>query len=319
MSNKIFLDISRYIGLFILLYIFFKIDLNELKNEITGINILPLLIAMGLNIPHLFIKSLRWNYLLRQQNICLTYWETFLPYMSSLYIGFITPGRVGEFIKAFYLKTYKGISLSRGFSSVLIDRLFDLYLLLILGSIGIWKFDILGKFSDAFLLLSALVILVPLIMFNKKLVMRMVKILYNFTVLNRIKGEIEGSFEDFFNGMYQLANLKLLVSVLYTCIGYFMFFIQCYLIVLAMDLSINFVSISLFMAISNLISFIPISISGLGTRDATLIFLFTIIGLKPEIAVSYSFLVFITFFLVSGLMGAFSMWVKPVFVQSKIA
>ena len=146
MSNKKFLDISRYIGLFILLYIFFKIDLNELKNEITGINILPLLIAMGLNIPHLFIKSFRWNYLLRQQNICFTYWETFLPYMSSLYVGFITPGRVGEFIKAFYLKTYKGISLSRGFSSVLIDRLFDLYLLLILGSIGIWKFDILGKY-----------------------------------------------------------------------------------------------------------------------------------------------------------------------------
>jgi uncharacterized membrane protein YbhN (UPF0104 family) len=54
------------------------------------------------------------------------------------------------------------------------------------------------------------------------------------------------------------------------------------------------------MAISNLISFIPISISGLGTRDATLIYLFSLIDLTPELAVSYAFLVFITFLSVVG-------------------
>lgn len=65
------------------------------------------------------------------------------------------------------------------------------------------------------------------------------------------------------------------------------------------------------MAISNLISFIPISISGLGTRDATLIYLFSLIGLKPELAVSYAFLVFVTFFFCGGLMGAIVWFVKP--------
>jgi hypothetical protein len=80
---------------------------------------------------------------------------------------------------------------------------------------------------------------------------------------------------------------------------------------MAMNLSINFINITLFMAISNLISFIPISISGLGTRDATLIYLFSLIGLKPELAVSYAFLVFITFFVSGGLMGAVSFWFCP--------
>ena len=90
-----------------------------------------------------------------------------------------------------------------------------------------------------------------------------------------------------------------------------MFFIQSYLIVMAMGLSINFITITLFMAISNLISFIPISIAGLGTRDATLIYLFSTIGLRPELAVSYAFLVFITFFVASGLLGAGAWWLKP--------
>ena len=65
------------------------------------------------------------------------------------------------------------------------------------------------------------------------------------------------------------------------------------------------------MAISNLISFIPISISGLGTRDAALIYLFSLVELKPELAVSYAFLVFLTFFVCGGLIGAVAWWIKP--------
>ena len=40
--------------------------------------------------------------------------------MSSIYVGIVTPGRIGEFVKAFYLKSNKGISISKGISSVLI-------------------------------------------------------------------------------------------------------------------------------------------------------------------------------------------------------
>jgi uncharacterized membrane protein YbhN (UPF0104 family) len=77
-------------------------------------------------------------------------------------------------------------------------------------------------------------------------------------------------------------------------------------------MSINITTIILFMAISNLISFIPVYISGLGTRDATLVYLFSLVNLKAELAVSYAFLVFITFFVCGGLMGAVAWWVKPI-------
>ncbi len=141
---------------------------------------------------------------------------------------------------------------------------------------------------------------------------KLISLLYNFAVVKKIKSKIEESFEDFYYGLSKLISPKLLISGLLTCMSYLMFFIQCYLIVMAMGLSINFITITLFMAISNLISFIPISISGLGTRDATLIYLFSLIGLKPELAVSYAFLVFITFFVTGGLLGAGAWWLKPI-------
>ena len=65
------------------------------------------------------------------------------------------------------------------------------------------------------------------------------------------------------------------------------------------------------MAISNLISFLPVSVSGIGTRDAALIYLFSLVNIQPEIAVTYSFLVFVNFFIAGGIIGAISWWFKP--------
>lgn len=66
------------------------------------------------------------------------------------------------------------------------------------------------------------------------------------------------------------------------------------------------------MSIANVISLIPICISALGSLDAALIYLFPLIGLKPELAVSYAFLVFGTVFVSGGLMGAVAWWLKRI-------
>jgi uncharacterized protein (TIRG00374 family) len=198
-------------------------------------------------------------------------------------------------------------------SSVLVDRLFDLYLLIILGLIGIWRFDILGKLSNTSLLLLFIFVLFPLLILNKQLMGKVIGLIYKSFIKKKaqLRNKIEERFEDFYIGINQLINPKLLLSGFLTCLSYTVFFIQCYLIALAMGISINFITITLFMAISNLISFIPISISGLGTRDAALIYLFSLINLTPELAVSYAFLVFITFFVCGGLMGAVGWWLRP--------
>jgi hypothetical protein len=240
--------------------------------------------------------------------------DSLIVYWASVYTGIISPGRLGEFIKAFYLKSDKGVSLSKGMSSVLVDRLFDMYLLIILGLLGIWQFDILGKLSSTSLLLLFILILSPLVILNKQLMGKVISLIYK-SVINKkvqLRDKIEERFEDFYNGINQLINLKLIYSALLTCLSYSIFFIQCYLIAIAMGISINFITITLFMAISNLISFIPVSISGIGTRDATLIYLFSLVNLKAELAVSYAFLVFITFFVCGGFMGAVAWWVKPI-------
>ncbi len=304
----------RWFGIITLIIILVKIDVGKLSRILCQINIIYLALAIILDIPLLLIKSYRWNGLLNMQKIGYSSWQSFLIYLSSLYVGFVTPGRLGEFIKAAYLKSDKSVSLSKGMSSVLVDRLFDLYLLVIFGLIGIWKFDILGKLSNTSLFLLLIFILSPLLILNKQLMGKVIGLIYKFVIKKKtqLRDKVEEGFDDFYNGINQLINFKLVFSALLTCLSYLVFFIQCYLIAIAMGISTNFITITLFMAISNLISFIPISISGLGTRDAILIYLFSLIDLSPELAVSYAFLVFITFFVCGGLMGAVAWWIRPI-------
>ena len=297
----------------LLFIILSKVDLFKVLLSLAKINVLLFLFVSFLNIPQIFLKSLRRKQMLGTQSIQYNMKDAFVVYWAGICAGIVTPGRLGEFIKAVYLKSDKGISLSKGMSSVVVDRLFDLYLLIILGLIGIWKFDILGKLSNISLLLLFILILFPLVILNKQLAGKVVGLIYKSFIKKKAQliDKIEERVEDFYKGINQLITFKLIYSTLLTCFSYSVFFIQCYLIAIAMGISINFITITLFMAISNLITFIPISIAGLGTRDATLIYLFSLIGLKPELAVGYSFLIFVTLFVFNGMMSAVAWWIKP--------
>ncbi len=305
----------RLIGIIILCVILSKIDLAKSISIFTKLDVFFLICTVLLNIPLIFLKSFRWNQLLKEQSIQYNLNDSFLVYLSSIYAGIITPGRLGEFVKALYLKSDKGVSLSKGISSVLIDRLFDMYLLIILGIVGVWQLGIFGEVTNVSLILIITIVLAPLILLNERLMSRLLSSLYYLAIIKKVKSNIDEKFDDFYEAINQLINYKLIITVFLTCVSYLIFFVQCYLIAIALGISINFMTITFFMAISNLISFIPISISGLGTRDVTLIYLFSLIGLKAELAVSYAFLVFITFFVCGGLMGAVAWWMKPLKIK----
>lgn len=61
-------------------------------------------------------------------------------------------------------------------------------------------------------------------------------------------------------------------------------------------------------AIASIVSIIPIAISGIGTRDATSVFLFSLLGKNREAAVSLSLLVLLMM-AINGLIGYF-VWIK---------
>jgi len=76
------------------------------------------------------------------------------------------------------------------------------------------------------------------------------------------------------------------------------------------------VPVTFAVALGSLITLLPISISRLGTRAAAMIAYLDTVGIPAEAALSFSLLVFVTFYVAGGLIGALAWWIKPVPIRS---
>ena len=99
------------------------------------LNTAYLLLALPLFTATITLKSIRWNFLLKIQEIRIPALVAFRYYAASIFWGIITPGRIGEAAKIVYLKK-REISAGRSGLSVALDRLLDVSSLLLLASVG---------------------------------------------------------------------------------------------------------------------------------------------------------------------------------------
>jgi uncharacterized protein (TIRG00374 family) len=117
--------------------------------------------------------------------------------------------------------------------------------------------------------------------------------------------------EDFLRGVEQMRQWKFLFAVVLTFLSYGLFFIRCYLIALALRISLDFFTFVFFMSMVSLVVLVPISIAGLGTREGTLIFLFSHVAIPQEVSLSFSLLILFAVNVWTGMLGFMAWLVKP--------
>jgi glycosyltransferase 2 family protein len=296
----------RYLGLVLLVLLILYAGPAKIGRALLSAHPGWLLLGFLLNIPELGIKAFRWQRIVRWQGFSMTYFQAFLAFFGSLFVGFLTPGRLGEMAKAYTVKHEFNTSLSHGLSSVVVDRMFDMYLLLTLGMLGVIRFAVLGTLLSWPVYVGMIVLLlIPLLFLHETFLMFVVGMLGNFPVLCKKRKWMQEKAGQFAQGLRPLGPARIGQCILLTLAGYAVFFLQCYCCSWALGFSVPLVDLLLLMGATNFLSFIPISISGLGTREACLIFfLARVQPPQPEsIAVLFGLVIFLVFFVGGGLIG----------------
>jgi len=304
----------KLIGIGIFVYIVYKINCLQVIKILSHSDPFWLMFAFCLSIPHILLKSMRWKYILKIQGYNLNLKDTFLYYLSGIYLGMITPGRLGELSRAMYLKQ-SGIvkTLSRSFSSVIIDRLFDLYALFTFSMLGIIYFNLEQVSAWWGWCGIGLCVVIPFLFYNKK---------FSSFISNYISKKIQKIqtikhtkryIDDFTTDILLLKNFKLLIAGIFTILSYMFFFVQCTLIALALAIPVNYFEISFGMAIANFFSMFPITIAGLGTRESALYFFLGPNGVTFDAVMAYSLCVLVVFYLGGAVLGLISWWLKPLY------
>lgn len=246
------------------------------------------------------------------QGIRYPWRDAFLAFVAGLFLGLVTPGRVGEMSKALYLKQDQGVPASIGLANVLMDRLFDLYTILVLGSAGLVWFRLLPTWALVLVVAGTVAsILLPAVLLSERLAAWGLALLRRIPLLRRYDARLTGATERFQQGLRPLLTLRLMGPLLLTQVAYLLFFVQGQLLALAVDLPIGYFYLAVCLSVAGVVTLLPISISGLGTRDATLIALFAPLGIAPARTIAFSTLYFLTFYVVGGAIGAVAWQIKP--------
>lgn len=304
----------RFIGLALLAFLLLRLDIRQALLTLARVDLPLLLVVVVLDPVHVALKTIRWLGILRSQGTYYKLSMGFLAYYAGMFAGFLTPGRLGEFVRALHVSRDCGVSSGQTVSSVLADRLFDLYALLAVGGAALLSLPTSrNSISRASLLLTAALLTALLGLFLNDRTFGLLRDvgLYLGCPGRRLFAP-GGWLTEMRNGLRQVTFPWLLVAIMFTIAAYAVFFSQCYMLALALKLKVGFAPISFAVALASLVTLLPISISGLGTREAAMIAYLGAVGVPAEAALGFSLLVFVTFHVGGALLGAVAWLIKPI-------
>jgi glycosyltransferase 2 family protein len=301
---KPFKKYSYLLGLILFAIIILKMNPGKFWQGIENIKISWIIFASLAIFPVILTKVWCWGYILRTQGIRYNFKDAFLMYHSGIYLGILTPGRIGEAAKVFYLKR-DGYSFGKSLVSIILDRLTDLIFLLgfvFFGSLfffAIYRKEIMVFFGG----LVVISFLMALFM-RRGVIKWILKKVFNFFVPKNKQGLWKINFYDFINDL-KIYNLKnYVVIMLITTLSWFAYFFQMYLLAQGVGINVPIVYFSIAITITGLLTIIPLSIAGIGTRDAALIFLLSPFLILKERIIVFSSLI-LSMSLLTALMGFF--------------
>jgi len=295
------------------LLLFVVIVVSAGPQEIAGVfrnaRPMPFVVALLFGAAMAIAKSWRWKLLLDDAELPTPLPTALRYFLVGNFLGLATPGRVGDFAKSLYFAGRGGNSFARATATVFVDRLLDMLVLVVLS-------------SAVFLHERALLVALPAVVAALFLGLLAVKRRAGERILRGVfermspgghRARVGGEFAAFYTQVSHLVSRSRLAAPLALALAAYALMILGVARLadgLRLELPLAFVATSMLLSI--FASLVPVSIGGLGSREAVLIACFAQRGLPAEAAVSLSLAMFAVFYLTSAAAGAILWQRKPV-------
>lgn len=258
-------------------------DFNLLVESFKKFNLLLLPVLLVLSLLNYFARFFKWDYYLSILKIHLSKKDSLMIFMSGLLMS-VTPGKLGELLKAYLVKTVNKTPASVTAPIIFAERATDFLSLTILALIGAYIYDY-GR--NAALIITGLILVGIFILTNRKVFDSLMKILSKIKFVHK---KIE-SIEQLYHSTYTLLKLKPLINAViisvvswgFECYGYYLVINN---FVDTIGVSWSFFSYS-FSTIVGAVSMLP---GGLGVTEGSFLFMLTSKGLSTSDAAATTFI-----------------------------
>ena len=283
----------KLLGFVIFVAVLWRTDREQLAQHIALANKEMLLVALFVVYGMYISKAIRWHTFIKAAGAKPHPVDSWHIFMIGVFLGIITPGRVGELGQAAYLRKH-GIRTKAAISLVIFNRLVDVLLIM---CIAIWGVGVLfGTTWSVIGILCFASCIVVLVLFRKHL---------------RALRELDW-----------LQFLKLItkprtatIIVMWTLLGWAFYFTWAILIARAVNIDLSIPTLIAVLTIAGIVATLPIAPSGLGTREAAMITLLTPLGITSSQAVAFSMLIFAVI-VSTGMLGGWY-WMRENWQEDK--
>lgn len=285
--------------LFVVLVVYFWPGIRDTWGEIRwGM----LALSCALFPVEMAFKVQRFRLLTRRIAGALSYRFAYLVYLAAYFVGVITPGRLGEFAKVHYLMKDKGVTAPQALRPTLVDRVFDLIFLLVVGVAGWAVLGIQSIEGSSPAKIAGLAALGVLVVTGPIWARPPVRALARRRLFGGRRARVLMWFDETLAEFYtRLGAAAAVLTLAAYAIGFFM----AWLIARSAGIDeIPYHRMWVIMAVISLAMLLPVSVSGFGTREAAAVVLMgQLHGVPQERAISFSLLYFAVVNVFGGLLG----------------
>lgn len=311
--------LSFFLKLALLCTIFYwilrSVNIKDTINVLEKTNIVYFFIAFLLsNISNIFL-TIKWKRLASPLKIKSNFLELLkLNYISIFYSSFLPGQSTGELVKGIRLAKKEG-SFQNAWIPIFIDKVTNLLIIFIIGFIAVITdegFRDNSTLITSVSLLTLSLLLITLILFSEKtgqltnyLKDNLAKVLKYFKIKIEFIENLNLNYLEYYRHHKHILLETLFWSLLTKLPHVFAFLI----LALSLNIHLNIMQCTWLFSIVSLVTFLPISFSGLGIRESTIIVTLAQVGVERSSALSLSLLIFavgILIALLGGLVELFS-------------
>jgi len=301
---KKFLSVLLRVGVsvIILFFLFRQVDEKVLFEIIKGSNKWFLLLAFVIFSSGYILGILRWEMLLKAIKINLSLKRIVISSAGGVFFSLFLPSTIGgDLVRSVDLAAHTKRP-REVIATVLLDRLSGYVGLVLLALLSLavgWKLVPLKSVLPAVFIITSILIAGLLVLFNKFAYNKVNKLLTSPSA-GKIRESIKNLHHEIhlFRQQKKVISKNLGVSFLIQLSSPLAF----YVIALSLGIKISVIYFFVFLPIIGAITLLPISIGGLGLRDATTIFFFGTVGVSKDLAFAMSLVSFF-FILVFAAVG----------------
>ena len=158
MNKKLLKLLLHLIGIAILVFLFSRLDYNQLKETVLNIKPYSLILGIILLIVMYSCKALRFKMICNTLGGKISLWVAIKIYLTAVLLSFLTPGRIGDFSKIIFLKKSEILNYNNALVATIADRIWDVIVISL-----VWIFIIAVVYgSGGFLMLIAGTVIIGL-------------------------------------------------------------------------------------------------------------------------------------------------------------